>query len=137
MFGDKLVKIAEKNDKVVAITAAMCSGTGLSAYSKQFPERFFDVGIAEQHAVTFSAGLATSGLKPFFVVYSSFLQRAYDQVLHDVCIQKLNVVLCMDRGGLVGADGPTHHGVFDIAHFRTMPNMIVSSPMNESELQGF
>ncbi len=135
IVGDTLIDIASIKANVVAITAAMCSGTGLSAYSKQFPERFFDVGIAEQHAVTFSAGLATSGLKPFFVVYSSFLQRAYDQVLHDVCIQNLPVVFCLDRSGLVGEDGETHQGVFDLSFLSHIPNLTVMAPNSGDELK--
>jgi 1-deoxy-D-xylulose-5-phosphate synthase len=135
VFGHTIVELAEKNDKIVGVTPAMPSGSSMNIMMKAMPDRAFDVGIAEQHAVTFSAGLATQGLLPFCNIYSTFMQRALDQVIHDVCIQKLNVVLCMDRGGLVGADGPTHHGVFDIAYFRTMPNMIISSPMNEAELR--
>jgi 1-deoxy-D-xylulose-5-phosphate synthase len=135
VFGHTIVELAEKNDKIVGVTPAMPSGSSMNIMMKAMPERAFDVGIAEQHAVTFSAGLATQGLIPFCNIYSTFMQRALDQVIHDVCIQKLNVVFCMDRGGLVGADGPTHHGVFDIAFFRSMPNMIVSSPMNEAELR--
>ena len=135
VFGHTIVELAEKNEKIIGVTPAMPSGSSMNIMMKAMPERAFDVGIAEQHAVTFSAGMATQGLLPFCNIYSTFMQRALDQVIHDVCIQNLNVVLCMDRGGLVGADGPTHHGVFDIAHFRTMPNMIVSSPMNESELR--
>jgi 1-deoxy-D-xylulose-5-phosphate synthase len=135
VFGHTIVELAEKNDKIVGVTPAMPSGSSMNIMMKAMPERAFDVGIAEQHAVTFSAGLATQGLLPFCNIYSTFMQRALDQVIHDVCIQKLNVVLCMDRGGLVGADGPTHHGVFDIAFFRSMPHMIISSPMNEAELR--
>jgi len=135
IVGDTLIDIASIKPNVVAITAAMCSGTGLSSYSKQFPKRFFDVGIAEQHAVTFSAGLATSGLKPFFVVYSSFLQRAYDQVLHDVCIQNLPVVFCLDRSGLVGEDGETHQGVFDLSFLSHIPNLTVMAPKSGDELK--
>lgn len=135
VFGHTVVELAEKNEKIVGVTPAMPSGSSMNIMMKAMPDRAFDVGIAEQHAVTFSAGLATQGLVPFCNIYSTFMQRALDQVIHDVCIQKLNVVLCMDRGGLVGADGPTHHGVFDIAHFRTMPNMIVTAPMNEAELR--
>lgn len=135
VFGHTIVELAEKNEKIIGITPAMPSGSSMNIMMKAMPDRAFDVGIAEQHAVTFSAGLATQGLLPFCNIYSTFMQRAIDQVVHDVCIQKLNVVFCMDRGGLVGADGPTHHGVFDIAFFRSMPNMIVSSPMNESELR--
>jgi len=119
----------------MAITPAMPSGSSLNFMIKEMPNRVFDVGIAEQHAVTFSAGLATQGLIPFCNIYSTFLQRAYDQVIHDVAIQKLNVIFCLDRGGLVGADGPTHHGAFDLSYLRCIPNMIVSAPMNEIELR--
>jgi 1-deoxy-D-xylulose-5-phosphate synthase len=135
VFGYSIIELAEKNDKVMGVTPAMPSGSSLKFMMEAMPDRAFDVGIAEQHAVTFSAGLATQGLVPFCNIYSSFMQRAFDQVLHDVAIQKLNVVFCLDRGGLVGADGPTHHGAYDIAYMRCMPNMIVSSPMNESELR--
>jgi len=134
-FGSALVKIAEKNEKICAVTAAMLEGTGLKEFSQNYPDRFFDVAIAEQHAVTFAAGLAKEGLKPVFVVYSSFLQRAYDQVLHDVCLQNLNVVLCIDRAGLVGEDGETHQGIFDISFLSHMPNMTVLSPCNFDELE--
>jgi 1-deoxy-D-xylulose-5-phosphate synthase len=116
IFSKTLLQLAAKDDKVVAITAAMPDGTGLSGFAAKYPRRFFDVGIAEQHAVTFAAGLATQGLKPVAAIYSTFLQRAFDQVLHDVCLQKLPVKLCLDRAGLVGDDGPTHHGVFDLAY---------------------
>ncbi len=133
--GDTLIDIASIKPNVVGITAAMCSGTGLSAFASQFPERFFDVGIAEQHAVTFAAGLANDGIKPFFMVYSSFLQRAYDQVLHDVCIQKLPVVFCLDRSGLVGEDGETHQGVFDLSYLSHIPNMTVMAPKSGQELK--
>lgn len=135
VFGYSIIELAERNDKVMGVTPAMPSGSSLKFMMEAMPDRAFDVGIAEQHAVTFSAGLATQGLVPFCNIYSSFMQRAFDQVLHDVAIQKLNVVFCLDRGGLVGADGPTHHGAYDIAYMRCMPNMIVSSPMNESELR--
>ncbi len=135
VFGKTLLELAEQNDKIMGITPAMPSGSSLNIMMKAMPERAFDVGIAEQHAVTFSAGLATQGLIPFCNIYSTFMQRAYDQVIHDVCIQNLNVVFCLDRGGLVGADGATHHGVFDIAYFRCLPNMIVASPLNEIELR--
>ncbi len=133
--GDTLIDIASIKPNVVGVTAAMCSGTGLSAFASQFPERFFDVGIAEQHAVTFAAGLATDGMKPFFMVYSSFLQRAYDQVLHDVCIQKLPVVFCLDRAGLVGEDGETHQGIFDLSFLSHIPNLTVMAPKSGSELK--
>ena len=135
VFGYSIIELAEKNSKVMGVTPAMPSGSSLKFMMESMPDRAFDVGIAEQHAVTFSAGLATQGLVPFCNIYSSFMQRAFDQVLHDVAIQKLNVVLCLDRGGLVGADGPTHHGAYDIAYMRCIPNMVVSSPMNESELR--
>ncbi len=135
VFGEALVEIAARNEDVVAITPAMPSGSSLWPMMKTFPDRSFDVGIAEQHAVTFAAGLATQGKKSFAALYSTFLQRAYDQVIHDVAIQKLPVVFCIDRAGLVGADGPTHHGLYDISYLRSVPNMIVSSPMNEQELR--
>lgn len=135
VFGHTIVELAEKNEKIMGITPAMPSGCSLNIMMKAMPDRAFDVGIAEQHAVTFSAGLATQGLIPFCNIYSSFMQRAYDQVVHDVALQKLKVVFCLDRGGLAGADGPTHHGAFDIPYFRCIPNMIVSSPMNEEELR--
>jgi 1-deoxy-D-xylulose-5-phosphate synthase len=135
VFGHTLVELAKKNDKVMGITPAMPSGSSMNVMMKEMPDRAFDVGIAEQHAVTFSAGLATQGLIPFCNIYSSFMQRAYDQVVHDVCIQNLPVNFCLDRAGLAGADGPTHHGAYDIAYFRCLPNMIVSAPMNESELR--
>ena len=135
VFGHTMVELAEKNKKIMGITPAMPSGCSLNIMMKAMPERAFDVGIAEQHAVTFSAGLATQGMIPFCNIYSSFMQRAYDQVIHDVALQKLHVIFCLDRGGLVGADGPTHHGSFDLAFFRCIPNMIVSAPMNEEELR--
>jgi 1-deoxy-D-xylulose-5-phosphate synthase len=135
VFGHTIVELAEKNKKIMGITPAMPSGCSLNIMMKAMPDRAFDVGIAEQHAVTFSAGLATQGLIPFCNIYSSFMQRAYDQVVHDVALQKLKVVFCLDRGGLAGADGPTHHGAYDIAYFRCIPNMIVSAPMNEEELR--
>lgn len=135
VFGHTVVELAEMNDKIVGVTPAMPSGSSMNIMMKAMPDRAFDVGIAEQHAVTFSAGMATQGLIPFCNIYSTFMQRALDQVIHDVAIQSLHVVFCMDRGGLVGADGPTHHGVFDLAFFRAMPNMIVSAPMDEVELR--
>ncbi|MEI6523396.1 MAG: 1-deoxy-D-xylulose-5-phosphate synthase [Bacteroidota bacterium] len=135
VFGHTIVELAEKNPKIMGITPAMPSGCSLNIMMKAMPDRAFDVGIAEQHAVTFSAGLATQGMLPFCNIYSSFMQRAYDQVVHDVALQNLNVVFCLDRGGLAGADGPTHHGVYDIAYFRCIPNMVVSAPMNEEELR--
>lgn len=133
VLGNTLVKIAEKNEKIVAITAAMPAGTGLTNFKQKFPKRFFDVGIAEQHGVTLSAGLASNGLKPFFAVYSTFLQRGYDQVLHDVCIQNLPVTFAIDRAGLVGNDGETHHGVFDLSYLNHIPNMTIMAPKDEEE----
>lgn len=135
VFGHTLVELAKANDKIVGITPAMPSGSSMNIMMKEMPHRAFDVGIAEQHAVTFSAGLATQGLIPFCNIYSSFMQRAYDQVIHDVCIQDLPVNFCLDRAGFAGADGPTHHGAYDIAYFRCLPNMIISAPMNEQELR--
>ncbi|MCF8459500.1 MAG: 1-deoxy-D-xylulose-5-phosphate synthase [Flavobacteriales bacterium] len=135
VFGHTMVELAELNDKVVGVTPAMPSGCSLNIMMKAMPKRAFDVGIAEQHAVTFSAGMATQGLVPFCNIYSSFMQRAYDQVIHDVALQDLNVVFCLDRGGLVGADGATHHGAYDIAFMRCIPNIKVASPMNEEELR--
>jgi 1-deoxy-D-xylulose-5-phosphate synthase len=134
VFGESLIKEAKKDDKIVAITAAMPSGTGVDLFEKAFPERTFDVGIAEQHAVTFAAGLATEGIKPFCAIYSTFLQRAYDQVVHDVAIQKLPVRFAIDRAGLVGADGPTHAGSFDIAYLGCLPNFVVMAAADEAEL---
>jgi len=135
VFGHTMVELAQVNDKIMGITPAMPSGSSLNIMMKAMPDRAFDVGIAEQHAVTFSAGLATMGLVPFCNIYSSFMQRAYDQVIHDVCIQDLPVNFCLDRAGVAGADGPTHHGAYDIAYFRCLPNMIVAAPMNEEELR--
>jgi len=135
VFGHTLVELAEKNDRIMGITPAMPTGSSLNIMMKAMPDRAFDVGIAEQHAVTFSAGLATRGIIPFCNIYSTFMQRAYDQVIHDVAIQNLKVIFCLDRGGLAGSDGPTHHGNFDLAYFRCIPNMIVSAPMNEIELR--
>jgi 1-deoxy-D-xylulose-5-phosphate synthase len=135
VFGHTMVELARMNDRIVGITPAMPSGSSLNIMMKEMPDRAFDVGIAEQHAVTFSAGLATQGLVPFCNIYSTFMQRAYDQVIHDVCIQNLPVNFCLDRAGLAGADGATHHGAYDIAYFRCLPNMIVSAPMNEAELR--
>ncbi|MDH5476262.1 MAG: 1-deoxy-D-xylulose-5-phosphate synthase [Cyclobacteriaceae bacterium] len=135
VFGHTIVELAEKNDKIIGVTPAMPSGSSLNIMMKAMPDRAFDVGIAEQHAVTFSAGLATQGMIPFCNIYSSFMQRAYDQVIHDVCIQDLPVVFCLDRAGFAGADGPTHHGAYDLAFMRCIPNMIVASPMNEQELR--
>lgn len=135
VFGHTMVELAEQNEKVVGVTPAMPSGCSLNIMMKAMPKRAFDVGIAEQHAVTFSAGMATQGLVPFCNIYSSFMQRAYDQVIHDVALQNLNVVFCLDRGGLVGADGATHHGAYDIAYMRCIPNIKIASPMNEEELR--
>lgn len=135
IFGRTLVRLARENPKIVAITAAMCDGTGLAPFAREHPERFFDVGIAEQHGVTFAAGLALEGFIPVVAIYSTFMQRAYDQVLHDVCMQNLPVVLALDRGGFVGDDGPTHHGLFDYSYLRSIPNMIVMAPKDENEFQ--
>ncbi|MEY4875769.1 MAG: hypothetical protein RL708_918, partial [Bacteroidota bacterium] len=135
VFGWTMIELAKQNDKIMGVTPAMPSGSSLKYMMKEMPTRAFDVGIAEQHAVTFSAGLATQGLRPFCNIYSSFMQRAYDQVIHDVALQNLPVVLCMDRGGLVGDDGATHHGAYDIAFMRCIPQLIVSAPMNEEELR--
>ncbi|MBN2017503.1 MAG: 1-deoxy-D-xylulose-5-phosphate synthase [Candidatus Cloacimonetes bacterium] len=135
LFGDTLIEIAEKDKDVVAITAAMCDGTGLRRFKEKFPDRFFDVGIAEQHAVTFSAGLALEGLKPFVAIYSTFLQRAFDQIIHDVALQKLPVKFAIDRGGLVGEDGPTHHGAFDLSYLRCIPNMVIMAPKDGEEFK--
>ena len=135
VFGHVLLDLARKNDKVVGVTPAMASGCGMNILSKEMPERFFDVGIEEEHAVTFSAGLAAGGLKPFCNIYSSFSQRAFDQIIHDVALQDLPVVLCLDRGGLVGEDGATHHGCYDMAAYRTIPGAIIAAPRNESELK--
>ncbi len=135
LFGHTIIELAEKNEKIFGITPAMPSGSSLKFMMEKMPHRAFDVGIAEQHAVTLSAGMATQGMKVFCNIYSSFMQRAYDQVVHDVAIQKLPVIFCLDRAGVVGDDGPTHHGCYDIAYFRCIPNMIISAPMNESELR--
>jgi len=135
VFGHTLLELARKNERIIGITPAMPTGSSLKIMMEEIPERTYDVGIAEQHAVTFSAGLAIEGMIPFCNIYSSFMQRSYDQVIHDVAIQKLPVVFCLDRGGLVGDDGATHHGVFDLAFMRTVPNMIVSAPMNEEDLR--
>ncbi len=134
-FSEELVSLAEKDNKIVAITAAMSTGTGLDEFEKAFPERFYDVGICEQHAVTYAAGLAAGGMKPVVAIYSTFLQRAYDQVIHDVCLQELPMVFMIDRGGIVGEDGPTHHGVFDLSYLRTIPNLLVLAPSNGTELK--
>ena len=127
-FGDTLVHLAETDPKIVAITAAMPAGTGLLRFANNFPDRFFDVGIAEQHAVTFAAGLATEGMRPVVAIYSTFLQRAMHQIIHDVCLQNLPVIFAIDRGGVVGDDGPTHHGVFDLSFLRFVPNMTLMAP---------
>ncbi len=134
-FANALIRIAEKDERIVAITAAMKAGTGLNKFEKHFPNRIFDVGIAEGHAVTFAAGLAVNGFKPVCAIYSTFLQRAYDQIIHDVCLQNLGVIFALDRAGLVGDDGPTHNGPFDIAYLRTIPNMTIMVPKDENELQ--
>jgi 1-deoxy-D-xylulose-5-phosphate synthase len=135
VFGHTMIELAEQNDKIIGITPAMPSGSSLKFMMDKMPDRAFDVGICEQHAVTLSAGMATQGMKVFCNIYSSFMQRAYDQVVHDVAIQKLPVIFCLDRAGLVGEDGPTHHGAYDIPYFRCIPNMIISAPMNEQELR--
>jgi len=134
VFGEALVRECERDQRVVGITAAMKSGTGLSILQKAMPERYFDVGIAEQQAILFAAGLAREGVKPVAAIYSTFLQRAYDQIVHDVCLQRLNVVFAMDRAGLVGDDGPTHHGAFDIAYLRCLPNIVLMAPRDEAML---
>ena len=135
VVGQTLTELAQQNPKIVVITPAMSSGSGLTAMQKSFPDRVMDVGIAEQHAVTFAAGWATQGFIPYCVVYSTFLQRAYDQLIHDVALQNLPVVFCIDRAGLVGEDGATHHGVFDMAFLRPIPNLIIASPRNATELR--
>jgi 1-deoxy-D-xylulose-5-phosphate synthase len=135
VFGQALIEMAEKDERVVAVTAAMPEGTGLAEFAEIYPDRFFDVGIAEQHGVTFAAGMATEGLKPVVAIYSTFLQRAYDQVLHDVCIDRLPVTFAIDRGGIVGEDGSTHHGLFDLSYLRCLPNMVIMAPADENELR--
>ena len=130
-----MVQLAEEDPKIVAITAAMPDGTGLNTFAERFPNRFFDVGIAEQHAMTFAAGLAAEGFRPVAAIYSTFVQRAYDQVFHDICLQKLPVTIAMDRAGLVGDDGPTHHGVFDLSYLRHLPGMTLMAPKDENELR--
>ena len=135
VFGQTMVDLAEDDPRIVAVTAAMPEGTGLADFAEKYPDRFYDVGIAEQHGVTFAAGLAAEGLRPVVAIYSTFLQRAFDQILHDVCIEKLPVVFALDRGGIVGEDGATHHGLFDFAYLRTLPNMTVMAPRNENELR--
>jgi 1-deoxy-D-xylulose-5-phosphate synthase len=135
IFGDTMVQLAKEDEKIIAVTAAMPEGTGLAKFSEMFPERFFDVGIAEQHGVTFAAGLATEDFKPVVAIYSTFLQRAYDQILHDVCLESLHVVFALDRGGIVGEDGSTHHGLFDLCYLRNLPNMVVMAPKDENEMR--
>src|SRR5207253_4243051 len=135
VFGDWLCDMAAADQRLITITPAMREGSGLVRFSKEFPDRYFDVGIAEQHAVTFAAGLAVAGMKPVVAIYSTFLQRAYDQVIHDVCMQNLHVVFAMDRAGVVGEDGPTQHGIFDIAFMRPIPNMKLMAPKDENELR--
>ena len=135
IFGQSLVRLAKDNPKIVGITAAMGSGTGIDKLQRELPERTYDVGIAEQHAVTFAGGMATEGYVPVVAIYSTFLQRGYDEILHDVCVQNLHVVFALDRAGLVGADGPTHHGVFDFAYMRSIPNLVIMAPKDENELQ--
>jgi 1-deoxy-D-xylulose-5-phosphate synthase len=135
VFGDAMIELAEKNEKIVAITAAMPEGTGLKAFGQKFPGRFIDVGIAEEHAICMAGGLACEGIKPVAAIYSTFLQRAFDQIIHDVCLQKLPVVFALDRGGLVGDDGETHQGVYDLSYLRCIPNMVVMAPSDENELR--
>lgn len=135
VFGNKLTEMAQKDDKIVAVSAAMMEGTGLAEFHERFPDRAFDVGIAEGHAVTFAAGLAKAGMKPFVAIYSTFLQRAYDQIVEDICLQNLPVVLCIDRAGIVGADGETHHGIFDLSYLKHIPNMTVMAPKDGAELE--
>ncbi len=135
VFGQAMIRLAEKDQRIVAVTAAMPEGTGLANFARTYPDRFFDVGIAEQHGVTFAAGMATEGLKPVVAVYSTFLQRAYDQILHDVCLDRLPVTFAIDRGGIVGEDGSTHHGLFDLCYLRCLPNMVIMAPADENELQ--
>jgi len=135
VFAQTLIRLAKEDERVIGITAAMADGTSLDMFKRAFPKRFYDVGIAEQHAVTFAAGLAAEGMKPVAAIYSTFLQRAYDQVVHDVCVQNLDVTFAMDRAGLVGADGATHQGLYDLAYLRALPNIVVMSPKDENELQ--
>ncbi|MFZ3044869.1 MAG: 1-deoxy-D-xylulose-5-phosphate synthase, partial [Desulfatirhabdiaceae bacterium] len=134
VFGNCMVQLARANRRIVAVTAAMPEGTGLSKFAETFPDRFFDVGIAEQHGVTFAAGIAAEGYRPVVAIYSTFLQRAYDQIVHDVCIESLPVVFAIDRGGIVGEDGATHHGLFDLSFLRSIPNMVIMAPKDENEL---
>ncbi|HBX48513.1 MAG TPA: 1-deoxy-D-xylulose-5-phosphate synthase, partial [Clostridiaceae bacterium] len=135
VFGEEIVNAAKTNNKLIAITAAMPDGTGLREFSKLYPERFFDVGIAEQNAVTFAAGMAANGFKPVFAVYSTFLQRGYDQIVHDVCLQNLPVMFAVDRAGIVGEDGETHQGILDISYLRSMPNMTIAAPKDLQEFR--
>ncbi len=135
VFGNAMVELAQTDDRIIAVTAAMPEGTGLMKFSQMFPDRFYDVGIAEQHGVTFAAGLAVEGMKPVVAIYSTFLQRAYDQLVHDVCLESLPVTFAVDRGGIVGEDGPTHHGLFDLSFLRSLPNMVVMAPKDENELR--
>jgi 1-deoxy-D-xylulose-5-phosphate synthase len=135
IFGRTMIRLAQKDERIVAVTAAMPEGTGLAKFAQAYPDRFFDVGIAEQHGVTFASGMATEGLKPVVAIYSTFLQRAYDQVLHDVCLDRLPVVFAIDRGGIVGEDGSTHHGLFDLSYLRCLPNMVIMAPADENDLQ--
>jgi 1-deoxy-D-xylulose-5-phosphate synthase len=135
-FGEEIVRLASGDSRIAAVTAAMLDGTGLNEFAKLFPTRFFDVGISEEHAVGFSAGLARGGFKPVVAIYSTFLQRGYDQIIHDICLQALPVVFCLDRAGIVGEDGPTHHGIFDIAYLRHIPHLILMAPKDPDELKG-
>jgi len=135
VFAETLIKLAEDNPKIIGITAAMATGTGLNKLQAKLPKQYIDVGIAEQHAVTLAAGMACEGMRPVAAIYSTFLQRAFDQIIHDICIQKLPVFLCLDRAGIVGVDGPTHQGVYDIAYLRCIPNIVVMAPKDEAELQ--
>ncbi len=135
IFGKTMLELARNDSRIVAITAAMCEGTGLDQFSQEFPKRMYDVGIAEQHAVTFAAALAIEGFIPVVAIYSTFLQRAYDQILHDVCLQKLPVVFAIDRAGIVGEDGATHQGLFDFSYLRNIPHIVIMAPKDENELQ--
>ena len=135
VFGDTLTRIAREDSRIIALTAGMTGGTGLDQFAREFPDRFYDVGIAEQHAITFAAGMSIDGYRPVVAIYSTFLQRAYDQIVHDVCLQNLPVIFMLDRAGIVGEDGPTHHGLFDISYLRHIPNMVLMAPKDENELQ--